>query len=90
MSGSSRGERRLELGEALSRDSIANSIIAVDNDRVLLARLGVRDLGRNGNDLVDESAGLLRGGGLLERLGGKGVLHLTRDVILGRDVLACA
>jgi len=59
-------ERRLELSEALLRHTVPNTIIAVHEDFHLLLRLGVNDLGADGNDLLDELAGLLGCSGLLE------------------------
>lgn len=81
------GEHGLELAEALLGDAVADPVVLLDRDGDLVARLGVRDLRHDGHDLRNELAGLLRGGGLLERLGCKVVLHVARDVVLFGDVL---
>jgi hypothetical protein len=84
------GERRLELAERLLGDAVADTVVLLDRDIVLLLRLGVDHLGPDGDNLVLELAGSLGAGGALERLGGEGVLLLARDVVLGGDVLTCA
>ena len=84
------GERRLELAEGLLGDAVADTVVLLDRDVVLLLRLGVDHLGPDGDNLVLELARSLGAGGALERLGGEGVLLLARDVVLGGDVLTCA
>jgi len=55
---------------------------------VLVARLGVNHLDRDGHDLALELACLLRGGRLLERVGRERVLRVARNVVLRSNVLA--
>lgn len=78
------GEGRLDLGEGLGRDAVADTVIAGDGDFLGLAGLGVLELDLEGNDLVVEETLLLGLDGLLVRGGGELVLVGTSNLeILG-------
>lgn len=85
VSGTRLGENRLELGQALLRDTIAIAIVAINDG--LVSSLGVDD--RDGNDLRHELASVLSAHGLLVRVGRECVLRLARDAVMRSDVLAC-
>lgn len=81
------GERGFELGEALLRDAVSDTIVKVDGDLLGLLGLGVDPGDLDGENLVFEAALLLGFGGLLEGGSGEGVLDVAGDVVVGGDIL---
>ena len=74
-------ESRLQLGHGVDRGAVADVLVLVDNGVALLALDG------DGDDLVLELAGLLRGLGLVLRGKRELVLVVTGDLELASDVL---
>lgn len=84
------GEGRLDLAQGLGGDARAHAVVLVHDNLLGLARLGVLELGLEGEDLLVEQALLLGLERLLVRAGGKGVLAGPADVavlghLLGED-----
>ena len=76
------GEGRADLAERLSGDTLADTIVGLDGDGLLLAGLGVCPLDIKGNNLFIEETGLLSLDGLLVRMSGESVLGGTSNVAL--------
>jgi len=83
------GEDGLELAQALLGRAGADAVVLGDGDLALLVRLRVGPLGADGHDLALELARLLGRLGALERRRRERVLLVARDLVLGRNVLAC-
>lgn len=76
-----------DLEQTLEGGSITRTLVPGQGDGLLLAGLGILDLGGDGDDLVVEPAGLLGDLGTPEALDGVFVLLSSRDVEVVADVL---
>ena len=81
------GEGRADLGEGLGGHALADTVIGLDGDGLLLAGLGVGPLDLEGSNLLVEEAGLLGLDGLLVGGSGEGILGGTGDTAVLGHVL---
>lgn len=84
------GERRADLAEGLGGHALADTVIGLDGDGLLLAGLGVGPLNLEGSNLLVEEAGLLGLDSLLVGGSGESILGGTGDTavlghVLGQD-----
>jgi hypothetical protein len=85
--GSKLRESRSDLPQSLKSGSVSGPLVTVQSDGLLLARLGILDLGGDGDDLVVKPARLLGDFRPSEGLDGVFVLHLAADVEVVADIL---
>lgn len=84
------GKGRADLAEGLGGHALADTVISLDGDGLLLAGLGVGPLDLEGSNLLVEEAGLLGLDGLLVGGSSKSILGGTGDTtvlghVLGQD-----
>jgi len=81
------GEGRADLAQGLGGDALTDTVISLDGDGLLLARLGVGPLDLERSNLLVEEAGLLGLEGFLVGGSGESILRGTGDAAVLGHVL---